>query len=304
MFKKLLLALTFSLLASSAFAVCGAIPLPILDGTGASRNISSKSAADGNCETLIDIDASSQLHTDITAATPAGSNDIGKVHILGNAGATLDGPAGTAATQALTVQGVASMTKLLVTPDSVALPANQSVNVAQFGGVATTTGQVAVSVAPVTATNTALVTALRPDSPGIITLGPATIANSVPGIQSSQYPGNATAAANPITASTTGTTAATTATLAGVASKTTFICGFTISSDATAALAGAATVTGTVTGTLNYIQNVGSATAAGVLTQSFAPCIPASAANTGIAVNSVAAGTGGNTAVTAWGYQL
>ncbi len=258
MFKKLLLALTFSLLASSAFAVCGAIPLPILDGTGASRNISSKSAADGN-------------------STPAGTNIIGKVGID------------------QTTPGTTNL---------VALGANQSVNVAQFGGVATTTGQVAVSVAPVTATNTALVTALRPDSPGIITLGPATIANSVPGIQSSQYPGNATAAANPITASTTGTTAATTATLAGVASKTTFICGFTISSDATAALAGAATVTGTVTGTLNYIQNVGSATAAGVLTQSFAPCIPASAANTGIAVNSVAAGTGGNTAVTAWGYQL
>src|SRR5712664_767774 len=161
----------------------------------------------------------------------------------------------------------------------------------------------AASTAPV-ATDTSLVTALNPNSPGIITLGPATIANSVPGIQSSQYPGNATAAANPITASTTGTTAATTATLAGVASKTTFICGFTISSDATAAVAGAATVTGTVTGTLNYIQNVGSATAAGVLKQSFAPCIQASAANTGIAVNSVAAGTGGNTAVTAWGYQL
>lgn len=71
-------------------------------------------------------------------------------------------------------------TKILVTPDSVALPANQSVNVAQFGGVSTSTGQVAVSVAPVTATNTALVTALRPDSPGIIALGPATAANSVP----------------------------------------------------------------------------------------------------------------------------
>ena len=254
MLKKLLLAFALSLMASSAFAVCGAIPLPILDGTGASRSISSKSAADGNCETLIDVDTSSQLHTDITAPTPAGTNTIGNVKIVDTAGANL-----------------------------------ASVK--------------AASTAPV-ATDTSLVTALNPNSPGIITLGPATIANSVPGIQSSQYPGNATAAANPITASTTGTTASTTATLAGVASKTTFICGFTISSDATAALAGAATVTGTVTGTLNYIQNVGSATAAGVLSQTFSPCVPASAANTGIAVNSVAAGTGGNTAVTAWGYQL
>jgi hypothetical protein len=232
------------------------------------------------------------------------------------------GTAGTAASGVLTIQGIASMTKLLVTPDSVALPANQSVNVAQFGGVSTSTGQVAVSTAPVTATNTALVTALRPDSPGIVTLGQttksasvpmaiasdqlggATVANSLPVITSSQYPANATAAAAPITASATGTTGATTATLAGVSSKTTFICGFTITSDATAALAGSATVTGTITGTMNYIQNVGGATAAGILTQSFAPCIPASTTNTGIAVNSVAAGTGGNTAVTAWGYQL
>ena len=38
------------------------------------------------------------------------------------------------------MQGIAGMTKLLVTPDSVALPANQSVNVAQIAGVATSTG--------------------------------------------------------------------------------------------------------------------------------------------------------------------
>lgn len=161
----------------------------------------------------------------------------------------------------------------------------------------------AASTAPVV-TDTSQVVALNPNSPGIITLGPSAIASSVPVIPSSQYPGNAAAAANPITASAIGTTGATTATLAGVASKTTFICGFTITSDATAALAGTATVTGTVTGTMSYIQNVGGATAAGILSQSFAPCIPASAANTGIAINSVAAGTGGNTAVTAWGYQL
>jgi hypothetical protein len=137
-----------------------------------------------------------------------------------------------------------------------------------------------------------------------VTIVGASSGVSIPVIPSSQYPGNATSAAAPITASATGTTGATTATLAGVASKTTFICGFTITSDATAALAGTATVTGTITGTLNYIQNVGGATAAGILTQSFTPCIPANAANTGIAINSVAAGTGGATAVTAWGYQL
>lgn len=54
-----------------------------------------------------------------------------------NAAVVGTGTAGTPAGNILTVQGVASMTKLLVTPDSVALPANQSVNVAQMGGVAT-----------------------------------------------------------------------------------------------------------------------------------------------------------------------
>lgn len=45
------------------------------------------------------------------------------------------GTAGTASSDVITIQGIASMTKLLVTPDSVALPANQSVNVSQFNGV-------------------------------------------------------------------------------------------------------------------------------------------------------------------------
>jgi hypothetical protein len=168
----------------------------------------------------------------------------------------------------------------------------------------------AASTAPI-ATDPALVTTLSPNSPGIVTLGqttksasvPVTIASdqgNTPVVLSSQYPSGATA----ITASTTGTTAATVATLAGTAGKTTYISGFTITADATAALAGAATVAGTISGSLNYIQSVGSATSAQQLTQSFRPAIPASATNTAITVTSAAAGTGGNTAVTAWGYQL
>lgn len=46
------------------------------------------------------------------------------------------GTAGAPSTNVLTVQGAPSMTKLLVTPDSVALPANQSVNIAQLNGAA------------------------------------------------------------------------------------------------------------------------------------------------------------------------
>lgn len=51
------------------------------------------------------------------------------------------GTAGVASAQVLTIQGIASMTKLLVTPDSVALPANQSVNMTQVGGSTLTIGQ-------------------------------------------------------------------------------------------------------------------------------------------------------------------
>lgn len=110
-------------------------------------------------------------------------------------------------------------------------------------------------------------------------------------------------ASTPTTATATGTTGATTATLAAVSAKFTYLCGFTITSDATAALAGTATVTGIIGGTLSYIQNVGSATAAGILNQTFSPCLQSSAVATAIAVISVAAGTGGSTAVVAWGYQ-
>jgi hypothetical protein len=109
------------------------------------------------------------LNTTAAAAVPAGTNIIGKVGID------------------QTTPGTTNL---------VALGANQSVNVAQFGGTSTSTGQVAVSVAPVTATNTALVTALRPDSPGIIALGVAADTASVPVVLSPS--GNATAGITPV----------------------------------------------------------------------------------------------------------
>lgn len=115
-----------------------------------------------------------------------------------------------------------------------------------------------------------------------------------------QYPSGAT----PVTATATGTTAATTATLAGTAGKTTYICGFSITADATSAIAGNATVTGPIGGTMTFIQGVGTATAPTTLDKNFGLCIPASGQNVAIAVVSAAAGTLGNTAVNAWGYQL
>jgi hypothetical protein len=133
-----------------------------------------------------------------------------------------------------------------------------------------------------------------------LTDGLGNIAASTPTASTSDYPSGAT----PITASATGTTAATVATLPSVAAKTTYISGFTITSNATAAASGAAIVAGTKSGSLNYFQNTGVATAAQTLSQTFIPAIPASAVNTAITVTSAAAGTGGNTAVMAWGYQL
>lgn len=84
-----------------------------------------------------------------TAPTTAGKLDVkgadGDVFVRQATAANLNaavvgtGTAGAPAGNILTVQGVGGMTKLLVTPDSVALPANQSVDVAQIAGTTTTT---------------------------------------------------------------------------------------------------------------------------------------------------------------------
>ncbi len=128
---------------------------------------------------------------------------------------------------------------------------------------------------------------------------PVNQANPLP-VGPNAYPVGST----PITASATGTTAATTATLAGVASKTTYLCGFSIRANATAAVTGNATVTGTITGTLNFTQwTAPLASGIGIIEPNISTCIPASAVNTGIAVISAAPGSGGVVSVTAWGFQ-
>ena len=72
-----------------------------------------------------------------TASVTLDNGDVGypRIDVDANLQVVGTGTAGTAAGGVVTVQGVASMTKLLVTPDSVALPANQSVNVSQVNGV-------------------------------------------------------------------------------------------------------------------------------------------------------------------------
>ena len=118
------------------------------------------------------------------------------------------------------------------------------------------------------------------------------------------YPINST----PITASATGTAAAISATLPAVAGKTTFICGFVMSSGGTTTAAfGNATVVGTVTGTMNFVYGaVAPAAGQGLLNVIFNPlCIPANAQNIAIVVTQPAGGTGTTAAaLSVWGYQL
>lgn len=93
-----------------------------------------------------------------------------------NAAVVGTGTAGAPAGNILTVQGVASMTKLLVTPDSVALPANQSVNVAQVAGTNTVTGGVAGIIAVGgNIANAVAATANPVPVGGIFTTAPATL---------------------------------------------------------------------------------------------------------------------------------
>lgn len=112
-----------------------------------------------------------------TVSLPTGAATAAKQPALGTAG--------TASTDVLTIQGIASMTKLLVTPD-----ANSAVNVAQVNGGTVATGSGVMN------SNTQRM-ALATDSPGIVTLGGATPANSVP-VVSAGY-----SYANILTATTT-----------------------------------------------------------------------------------------------------
>ena len=121
------------------------------------------------------------------------------------------------------------------------------------------------------------------------------------GTINSQYPTGAV----PITASATGTTGATTATLTNVTGHTTYICGYSVRANATAATTVLDTVTGVITATLSSELWVAPlASGLGVDEQIFMPCIPASAVSTSINVVSGAPGSGGLVSVKALGYSL
>lgn len=105
------------------------------------------------------------------------------------------------------------------------------------------------------------------------------------------------------TASSTFTTGAATATLTGASGKWTYLCGFVVTSaGTTSATLGNVTITGTVTGTLNF-EYAFVSSGQGVFGTAFGPgCIQSSAQNTSIVINTPAGGAGTVGAVTAWGY--
>jgi hypothetical protein len=116
--------------------------------------------------------------------------------------------------------------------------------------------------------------------------------------------------ASPISAASgTVANASAAATLSGAVDKTTYICGFIITSTgSTAAAVVAPTITGLVggTATLAYATVAGATLANQPLIVDFAgKCIPASAANTSIVVTVPALGAGNtNATVFAWGFRL
>ena len=103
---------------------------------------------------------------------------------------------------------------------------------------------------------------------------------------------------NIITGNATGSTSSVVGTLAGFTGKTTYICGFSVSSTGSAAVS-PITVAGII-GSSMVFQNLSAG--AGILQQAFYPCVPATAPNTAITVTTTADGTATAVNVNSWGF--
>jgi hypothetical protein len=298
-------------------------PTTITTGNGSPCQVDSA----GNMLVNVKADATAAaLLSAVQAATPAGSAIIGKVGIdqttpgTTNAVNTTNWPTAvdtnsgnkSASTPRFVI---ATDQPNLTTPLNVALAANQSVNIAQVGGVATPVGSGVQATAPRTT--------LATDSPGIIALGQAAksasvptaiasdqlggaaVAASFPHVLTSQYPVNSvTTAPTPITGNATGTTGAVVGTLAAAVSVTTYICGFAVSALGTANTVGPITVAGLVGSSQVFQASTLATGVAQQITQTFNPCIPASAVNTAITITTTAAAGGTAVDVNSWGYRL
>ena len=307
---------TVAILIAILFAGAARADFTFTQGSGATAF--SVTSGTGNCN---GVHCFASVPIDTAGAQLFSASNAGRVSGTGTAG--------TAATGVITVQGIASMTPMLANPGTAAnwgvgatgaaVPANAValgvtdsgtlrlapgdatnglwVNIKNATGLAagsTTSGQTGSIVMCATTTGAPSNTTAQTNFVSCDLAGNTRVA-------ATPYPSGAV----PYTASTTGTTGATTATLAGASSVTTYICGFSIRANATAAATGNATVTGTISGTLNFTQwTAPLASGLGISEMIFAPCVPASATNTSIAVVSAAPGSGGVVSVTAWGYKL
>lgn len=125
---------------------CGGYADPVVSGPDAPGAASTKNP----------VQVAGNDGTDVRAIATDTSGDT-KVTGLGTAGSAAGG--------VVTVQGVASMTKLLVTPDSVALPNHQSVNVDEIGGSALAIGQQLAAASIPVILPSATITTLTPPTP-------------------------------------------------------------------------------------------------------------------------------------------
>jgi deoxycytidylate deaminase len=306
--------------ASGAFAVGSGT-----DGWDVTLGSKADAATCATTNTLIACER--QLHADVTASIPAGSNVIGGVTLASGAvasgaiasGAVASGAiaSGAIASGALAsgaisngadvVEGnntdaasCASATSLIAcsrqlhTDATSAIPAGTnaigSTGVAQ---ASTTSGQVGELVqGAVTTANPAYTTAQT--SPLSTTITGALRVVQAPGTMETATSGNV---ANATVA----------ATLAASAGHTTYIAGFIMNSNgATAGTGVTCTLTGVITGTMSFTYDYGaiaSITNAPLFVQ-FNPPIPASTTNTTIVASCPAGGTGATLAsMNAWGFQ-
>lgn len=118
-------------------------------------------------------------------------------------------------------------------------------------------------------------------------------------VANSPLPSGATA----ITGNAAGTTGAVVGTLAGVAAKTTYICGFDVSAIGGAAQSSPITIAGLVGSSMVYQTDVNATAGKVLISRTFTPCIPASAVNTAITITTTAAAGATAVNVNSSGYQ-
>jgi hypothetical protein len=131
---------------------------------------------------------------------------------------------------------------------------------------------------------------------------PCSSVTPLPVTVTSQSSGGFPAGSTAITGNATGTTGAVTGTLTSASGQTAYICGFAVSALGGTATVGPITIANTLTA--NMVYQFASSAAGQTLTQTFTPCIPASATNTNITVTTTADGTATAVDVNSWGFRI